>query len=310
MILNEFPDLFWLKHQISQGFASRQGWGGRMLPAKGWPTVILNTHTTNVKRDAILGPLSLFTNIRGTSWVTVNRDPVKVTDDYYFLTNSSQYYSLEINQKKEPTETFNIHFGEQFGEEVMASLSNHPEFLLEHPFEKPRMSVNFYNRLLPKDEVINNLIASIRSTPQIETLLEQEKLYQLLVHLIQQQNRLSRMKGTIPALKSSTREEIIKRLFISTDYIYTFFDQNLSLEELAQVSCLSKFHFLRLFKIAFGETPHQFVTKVRVQQAKRLLRSGSLEIREIARQVGFENASSFSRLFYNQIGIYPTQFRV
>ena len=307
MILNEFPDLAWLKRQISERFASRQGWGGRILKDQGWPTVILNTHASNVKRDNIQGPLSLFTNIRGTSWVNVNSAPVKINADFFFITNPGQCYNLEIHQK--PTETFNIHFGEQFGEEVMSALSRRPEFLLEHPFEKPWTTVNFYNRLYPKDEVTNRLIASLRSQPQGSAIYEEEQLYQLLAHLMQQQNQLGKVRQTIPALKSSTREEIIKRLFISTDYIYTFFDQRLSLEELAQVSCLSKFHFLRLFKIAFGETPHQFITKVRLQKAKELLQSKSLEVADIAKQVGFENASSFSRLFYNQTGAYPTQFR-
>jgi len=309
MILSEFPDLTWLKHQINERFASRQGWGGRILKNQGWPTVILNALATNVKRDNIRGPLSLFTNIRGTSWVSAGGRPVKIISDFFFLTNPGQYYSLEINQKTELTETFNIHFGEQFAEEVMASLSNRPEFLLEHEFEKPTATVNFYNRLYPKDEVTNRLIDSIRCRPQIEPIFEEEQLYQLLAHLLQQQTQLYKVKQMIPALKSSTREEIIKRLFISTDYIYTFFHQNLSLGELAQVSCLSKFHFLRLFKTAFGETPHQFITKVRVQKAKELLQSKSLEVGDIAKQVGFNNASSFSRLFYNQTGAYPTQFR-
>ena len=309
MILNEFPNLAWLKQQISERFASRQGWGGRILKDPGWPTVILNTHAMNVKRDNIPGPVSLFTNIRGTSWVNVNGSPVKINADFFFLTNRGQCYSLEINQKTEPTETFNIHFGEQFAEEAMASLSMRPEFLLEHQFEKPRTTVNFYNRLYPKDEVTSRLIASLRTRPQIDTIYEEEQLYQLLAHVMQQQNQLGKVKQMIPALKSSTREEIIKRLFLSTDYIYTFFGQHLRLEELSQVSCLSKFHFLRLFKIAFGETPHQFITKVRLQKAKELLQSKNLEVGDIAKQVGFENPSSFSRLFYNQTGAYPTQFR-
>src|SRR6185295_19842637 len=113
MILNEFPDLAWLKRQISERFSNRQGWGGRILKDSGWPTVILNTQATNVKRDNIPGPLSFFTNIRGTSWVNVNGEPVKINADFFFLTNPGQSYSLEINQK---AETFNIHFGEQFGE--------------------------------------------------------------------------------------------------------------------------------------------------------------------------------------------------
>jgi len=66
--------------------------------------------------------------------------------------------------------------------------------------------------------------------------------------------KIKKIQQQLPSLKSSTRKEIMRRLMVATDYIYTFYDRKLSLEELAQACCLSKFHFLRLFKIAFGKT--------------------------------------------------------
>ena len=133
MVLKEFPDLNWLKSQIDQRFANRQAWGGGTLREQGWPTVILNTTTRQVNRDNIRGPLSLFTNISGTSWVSVDRRQVSINPDFFLLTNPDQHYSLEIDQKTDSTETFNIHFGTHFAEEVMTSLSHTPELWKHHP---------------------------------------------------------------------------------------------------------------------------------------------------------------------------------
>jgi AraC family transcriptional regulator len=90
--------------------------------------------------------------------------------------------------------------------------------------------------------------------------------------------------------------------------MYTHFGDSISLETLAEESQLSKFHFLRLFTHAFGKTPHQFITAIRMERAKTLLSTTKSEIKSVARDVGFINASSFSRLFHQHIGVYPSQF--
>nr|WP_262899503.1 AraC family transcriptional regulator [Chryseosolibacter histidini] len=96
---------------------------------------------------------------------------------------------------------------------------------------------------------------------------------------------------------------------IATDYIHSYYHQDITLEELAGVACLSKFHFLRLFKIAFQKTPHQFISEVKVQQAKTFLKRTGMEVSAIAKALGFDNTSSFSRMFYHQTGLYPSQYR-
>ena len=101
----------------------------------------------------------------------------------------------------------------------------------------------------------------------------------------------------------------MKRLLIASDYIYSFYDKDITLDELAGVACLSKFHFLRLFKIAFGKTPHKFINEVKVEQSKLLLKDPGIEVYTIARSLGFQDASTFSRMFYNQTGVYPSQYR-
>lgn len=140
-------------------------------------------------------------------------------------------------------------------------------------------------------------------------MLLEEMLADLLMIILRGDSQLKKIVDQLPVIKNSTRREILQRMLNATDYIYAFYDQSLSLEELAAAACLSKFHFLRLFKMAFGKTPHQFVNDVRVRRAQELLQHASLEIHEIASRVGFRDASSFSRVFFHQTGMYPTTLK-
>ena len=137
----------------------------------------------------------------------------------------------------------------------------------------------------------------------------EEQLFQLLTLLVEEQQKVYATGQRLSSVKASTKEEILKRLMTVTDYLYTHFDRNPGLDEMAAISCLSKFHFLRLFKIAYGQTPHQFITTLKINRAKELLKKTHQEVKIIADTLGFENASSFSRSFHAVTRLYPSQYR-
>jgi AraC family transcriptional regulator len=308
MVYRAFPDLQWLRQQAEEGFASGKAWGGQTLPVRGWPSVILHVQAKNICRDNIRGPLSVFTNVTGKSRVTCGSKQVTIQEGYFFITNHDQRYTLEID-KNEPTETLNIHFGEYFADQVFNTLKLQPAKLLDNGFfTAPHNRIECYNKLYYRDSHFNLLAGQLKNNNG-NNLFEEEKLYELMVHLLRQNNEVTKIERNIPALKNATRHEIVKRLLAATDYIYSFYHRDITLEELAGVACLSKFHFLRLFKIAFHKTPHQFINDVKVEHARVLLRRTAMEVNTIARLLGFENTSSFSRMFYHQTGLYPSQYR-
>ncbi len=86
-------------------------------------------------------------------------------------------------------------------------------------------------------------------------------------------------------------------------------EERLTLPQIAGVAFLSTHHFLRLFKQAFGRTPHQFLTHRRIERAKQLLRRTEKPVTEICRDIGFESLGSFSHLFRRETGVSPTAYR-
>lgn len=86
-------------------------------------------------------------------------------------------------------------------------------------------------------------------------------------------------------------------------------DEPLRLTDAAREACLSQFHYHRLFAQTFGETPHEFVTKLRIDRAKRLLARDQLPVTEICFAVGYESLGSFSTLFRTMVGYSPSGYQ-
>jgi len=92
------------------------------------------------------------------------------------------------------------------------------------------------------------------------------------------------------------------------NFIEQNFANNINLNSIAGEACFSKFHFLRLFKLLYGTTPHQYLTEVRIKKAKQLLQTG-LPVPEVCFLTGFESISSFKGLFKRYTGFTPASYQ-
>jgi len=83
----------------------------------------------------------------------------------------------------------------------------------------------------------------------------------------------------------------------------------ISLPDISAQANLSPYHFLRVHKLAYGETPHEFLTRLRIERAKTLLARGSHNVTEACFEVGFSSLGSFSMLFNQRVGLSPSEYR-
>ena len=104
----------------------------------------------------------------------------------------------------------------------------------------------------------------------------------------------------------SSSSEALQRVRALIDAQYS---QPLDLNELAQSAHLSRYHLLRAFRSAFHMTPHEYLTRKRIERAKELLAESDLLVTEICFEVGFESLGSFSTLFHRIAGWSPSIYR-
>jgi AraC-like DNA-binding protein len=100
---------------------------------------------------------------------------------------------------------------------------------------------------------------------------------------------------------------LYRRIVQAKLYIDANFSQKIELDNIADEAFFSKYHFLRLFKKTYGRTPHQYLTRVRIENAMQLMRNGT-PVTEACEAVGFESLSSFSSLFKKIAGRSPSLY--
>ena len=99
------------------------------------------------------------------------------------------------------------------------------------------------------------------------------------------------------------RRIVEAKLFIDNNYTTT-----IDVSEIANEACFSKYHFLRLFKMSYGKTPYQYLTMLRIEEAKRQLKQESTSISSVCYNLNFESVTSFSKLFKKHTGVTPTNY--
>jgi len=103
--------------------------------------------------------------------------------------------------------------------------------------------------------------------------------------------------------------DVLRHLRRARDHADRHYAEPLSLEQLAAVAGLSKWHFHRLFRATYGLSPAAYVSQRRVERAQDLLRATNLTVTEVCHAVGFSSLGSFSSRFRELVGETPSEFQ-
>lgn len=150
-------------------------------------------------------------------------------------------------------------------------------------------------QLAPSTQLKNlfvQLVAVHNSSPEVST--EKAILLTILYQLGQQS--IGKSDGTHQLDKCAA-------------YLAEHYDAELSVQELAEMCCLSQSRFLFLFKERFGVPPKEYQTRLRIQSGKLLLSTTKLTVSDIGTMVGYEDPLYFSRIFKKYTGMSPRSYR-
>jgi AraC-like DNA-binding protein len=234
-----------------------------------------------------------------------------VTDETYLLLNHGQHYEIEIDAPT-PITSFCLFFAPGFVEEVARNSSLPAERLLDSPEGIPSAPLHLYERTYPHDDVLTPALRRLRDASAAlrgDPLWCEEQMHHIAARLLQAHARTRCEAESLPALRAATRDELYRRLWLARDYADAFLERPVTLDEMAQVACLSPNHLLRTFRAAFGVTPHQYLVSRRLDRAKSLLAYTDNPVTEISVAVGYQSLGTFSREFAARVGLSPSAFR-
>jgi len=265
------------------------------------------------------GPLSIKTVVRGSAvWGT--REAERLVDrGSYLVLNAGQRYSLTVDAR-ETVDTFCLFFRDGWVEDAHRVESSDPAMVLDMPLAGAGANSNgngharaeFFETLYRHDELLSPLVRNmylhVKEQNATQPWLE-DQFFAVAKALRSVRADAHRQARRIPAKKLSTRVELYRRLLRGKDYLDSFFGRDLRLDRVASEACLSPYHFHRLFREVFGETPNQYLQRRRLANARELLGSTERTVTEICLEVGFESMTSFSALFRRVYGCSPREFR-
>jgi AraC family transcriptional regulator len=242
------------------------------------------------------------------SYFIGNRE-YRISPEKYLLINEGQSFKTFAASPVE-NRMVTIAFRVGLAEEIYNTLNNSNEYLLDHttPDKTP---LNFFERTYPLDDFFQNRILSlIQTSPaSVDKHYLNEQLESILAHLLLLQTGVQKDALSINKVRTATRIEIYRRLHWALEYIHNHFHEDINVEQLAAQSCLSPFHFKRLFREFFHEPPYQYIKKLRIQRATELLMKGQ-PVNEVCKAVGWEDPSSFIRLFKQVMKVTPRRFGI
>ena len=108
---------------------------------------------------------------------------------------------------------------------------------------------------------------------------------------------------------SRAEEETNRRMLRARDAMDRSYAEPLDVPALAQIANVSEAHFIRTFRATFGETPHRYLQRRRVERAMFLLRVTDRSVTDICLDVGFTSLGTFSRSFHEIVGEPPATYR-
>lgn len=249
------------------------------------------------------GPLSIKGVISGSATWETSQGRYELVPGGVLLLNDGEEYTLTIDALQ-PVETFNLFFQRGFVEDAFRTATTPAARLLDLP--EPA-SVIFTERLHFETALSRELQLAHERFRDGEPLAE--SFYAAALQLADAERDARARTRRLPALRASTREELARRVGIGTSFLHANLERRVTVAEAAKEACLSPFHFHRLFTSFHDTTPHRYVTRLRLERAKALLRATGRDVAEVAQACGFESVGSFTTLFTRTVGVPPARFR-
>jgi len=288
--------------------------------ALGSVNAILNGRSTRHHESQFAGPLSIKTVIAGSAAWETGEGRFELVPGTVLLLNDGEEYTVTV-AALQPVETFCLFFERGFVEDAARAATTGSARLLDAPDRVE--AVSFYERLMFDPALMEEVLRAYRvlgsSAPRVlggQTINRgpegprtreavSESFYTIALQLVRMQCDVNARVAKLPSVRAATRDELARRLAVATSYLHANSARGVTIAEAARATCLSPFHFHRLFTQFHGVTPHRYLSRLRLERARALLRSSDRSVLDVAIDCGFESLGSFSALYKRTFGVTP-----
>lgn len=286
MILTAMPDLP-PRPETAANAAFRRSFYERW----GHENALVCGRATQVEYDVHPQLLSIKAAWGGRERYLLPEREVAVDDDHWLLLDAGRSYGSAVRSPR-PMTSFAVFLRPGLAAEVRAARRQSLDSALQAPDPRRHDGV-FSEHLRPHGGAVSQRLHALRAAAGAgecsEDWLEQQ-LTLLLDELLHD--------GDAPVAagpRRAAREELARRLHLAADFIDSHHAEPITLDDMARIACLSRYHFVRHFRERFGITPYACLLRKRARAAQRLLAAGMQDREAVALQCGFGNRFALAR---------------
>jgi AraC family transcriptional regulator len=291
-------------YSVASAEAPNAGVARRIGAAAGpWDIAVLNGHGRRF-RTRSAGAFSLKWMAEGRARYLLERHPHAVSRSAAVLVDQDQPYEMEFEARRE-SQSFCLFYAPGLVAEAWSSLEAGCS-----PDTDGTAAPGFPNVVFPPSARLSALLSSLHAEgPQACADRLETRLLLALGEAVETARRHRGLTGRMPAVKAATRAHVLGLLEQAREAIVAVEGVGVRLDTLSADVGLSRFHFLRLFKTAYGKSPLAFAEQQRMAAAARRLRTGPALVIQLAADLGYDSPSAFARAFRRHNGAAPAEFR-
>ncbi len=252
----------------------------------------------------VISPYSrMYLITRGNGHVVIGDETIKLEPDYLYLFPSFVHCSYSFYPELE-------HIYIHFRTKMENGLSIYNLFSFKNKIPATSLTKTLFYRLLE----LNPKLELPHHDPQIyqsKLWMDKKPSFHTPGHKLESEAILQHLfSGFITKTSGIDRLTFLKYNFrIILHFIHENLHNDIKIDQLAKIACLSKDHFTRIFKSVLGMPPCEFIIRKRIEKAQFLLLSTNASIHKIIDETNFKNAPYFSRMFKKYTGYTPAEYQ-
>ena len=253
-----------------------------------------------------VSPLSLRYSLQDHYTVRTERGHYNVSPTTFVVLNEGQRGDITVDASAAPR-AVTLVFEQKYMSDVARSFSAPLTSALD--MERDGIVVHFpeciqHDTAFEIGPKLRALSAACLRGDSIESIADKFRAVTQCVVLVY--SAASRQIESIDSVRPGTRAELYRRIQRAYVCIQDSFNEELCLEKIARVACMSPHHFHRVFSQVYGITPLRALADRRMQMAHKLLETTDTPVSAICRAVGYHSAPTFSNLFRAKFGLPPS----
>lgn len=243
-------------------------------------------------------PLSIKIVSEGLERYTVNNRSYKLESNNYLIINESDTFEVNVKSAN-VTKGICIYPPQDLIDDVFNYRLKSEKELLE--------SENYHSKKInftQKTNALSTTSSGVFIKKHISHIIKDFSNYskkdfnnlyiRLAEHLVHDQLQVDVQLSSLPSSKRQTKEELYRRISQAKDYIHDNYNQKIIIGDLATIACLSKYHFLRSFRDFYKCTPYQYILKLKLEAARKLISKG-FSFTEISEIIGFSDPKNLRK---------------